>query len=181
MNYAMTMLLAAAGLATTCSPAGAHRLDEYLQATVIDITRQDIAVTLRLTPGADVAYGVIHQIDSNGDGILSPQEQQAYGAWIRQGLSFSINGNPVSLTTGGAAFPSVTTLRTGSGVISLCFHITTSLTPGSYRLVYTNHGSDPDMVYLVNGLLPHDRAIHIQRQQRSVNQSTYELDFTVEP
>ncbi|KON66163.1 hypothetical protein KOEU_01360 [Komagataeibacter europaeus] len=181
MNRARFLWLATVGLATGGSPAHAHRLDEYLQATVIDVTRQHIAVTLQLTPGVDVASGVIHQIDGNGDGILSPQEQQAYVARVRQGLSVAINGNPAVLTTAGAAFPSVATLRTGSGVISLRFHITTRLTPDTYRLTYANHGMGTDTVYLVNGLLPHDPAIHVERQQRSVNQSTYELDFTVAP
>ncbi|GBQ57388.1 hypothetical protein [Komagataeibacter swingsii] len=181
MKYSTAMLLAAAMLAATCGPAGAHRLDEYLQATVIDVTRQHIAVTLRLTPGVDVASTVIHQIDSNGDGILSPQEQQAYVARVRQGVSFSINGKPVSLNSVASVFPSVTALRTGSGVISLHFRIMTSLAPGSYRLAYANRGMGPDTVYLVNGLLPHDPAIHVERQERSVNQSTYALDFTVQP
>ncbi|MBE7729797.1 hypothetical protein [Komagataeibacter sp. FXV3] len=181
MNWARFVWLAMIGLSAARSPAYAHRLDEYLQATVIDVTRQHIAMTLRLTPGVDVASGVINQIDSNADGILSPQEQQAYVARVRQGLSFSINGNPASLTVADATFPSVMTLRTGSGVISLRFHIATRLTPGAYQLAYTNHGVGPDTVYLVNGLLPHDPAIHIERQRRSVNQSTYELDFTVAP
>lgn len=181
MNDATAMLLAAAGLAVTCGPAGAHRLDEYLQATVIDVTRQHVAMTLRLTPGMDVASGVIRQIDGNGDGVLSPQEQQAYVARITRGLSLSINARPVPLTPVAAAFPSVTMLRTGGGVISLRFDITTSLAPGAYRLAYASRGMGPDTVYLVNGLLPHDQAIHIQRQQRSADQSAYELDFTVQP
>ncbi|MBE7619475.1 hypothetical protein GL297_07515 [Komagataeibacter sp. FXV2] len=160
--------------------AQAHRLDEYLQATMIDLHRQHIDISLRLTPGREVAAAVIRQIDSNGDGILSPDEQYAYAGRIARGLKLSLNGHSLPLRTGNAVFPSVAAMRTGDGVIGLHYEATVALAPGAYHLAYANQGQGPDAVYLVNALMPDDPAIHTGGQQRSAEQSSYALDFIVD-
>ncbi|MCE2563579.1 hypothetical protein [Komagataeibacter sp. FNDCF1] len=177
---AMAPVLAAIGLVALAAPAHAHRLDEYLQATVIDVTRQHITLAVRLTPGIEVAPNVIHQIDTNGDGVLSPREQQDYAGQVARELSFSLNGHQVALKVGEAAFPSVAAMRAGDGVITLRFDIGVALGPGPYRLACTSHAMGHDRVYLVNTLLPHDPDIHAGRQWRSADQSSYRLDFTVD-
>ncbi|WP_167331471.1 hypothetical protein [Komagataeibacter swingsii] len=48
-------------------------------------------------------------------------------------------------------------------------------------MAHASHGMGPDTVHLVNSPLPHDPAIHVERQERSVNQSIDALDFTVQP
>ncbi|MFT8789225.1 hypothetical protein [Komagataeibacter saccharivorans] len=179
MRHGRSLLLAAIGFMAAIGSARAHRLDEYMQATVIDVARRHITVTVRLTPGVDVASGVIRQIDSNADGILSAQEQKRYTDRVRQGLQLDLNGHPLSLTVAETLFPPVTTMQTGNGTIILRLDANVELIPGSYRLVYANHGAGTDTVYLVNGLLPHDPAIHIQQQRRSPDQASYGLDFSV--
>jgi len=181
MKYGRPLLPAAAALLVANTPAHAHRLDEYLQATVIDVTRQHVAITVDLTPGVDVAPGVIRAIDRNGDGILSPQERQAYATHVAQGLSLSLDGTPLPLASVATAFPPVAAMRAGNGTIRLRAGATLTLTPGAHRLAYTNLGTAPDTVYLVNALLPRDPTIHVQRQQRTASQASYELDFTVTP
>ena len=68
---ALVTLLIAAWLGTA-GPACAHRLDEYLQATTVAVTRGHVVLRVRLTPGVAVAPAVLAQIDANGDGALSP-------------------------------------------------------------------------------------------------------------
>ncbi|MGX7345353.1 hypothetical protein ACWM9A_05575 [Acetobacter pasteurianus] len=162
------------------APAWAHRLDEYLQATVIDVSRQEIDIVLRLTPGVDVAPQVLHQIDTDGDGGLSAQEQQRYTQHVISQLSLALDGTSLPIKLKDCVFPGMLELQTGRGTISLHLRAQAVLKPGRHKLRYNNQGSGPDTVYLVNALLPHDPAIHIQSQKRLSNQAVYDLDFTVD-
>ncbi|ARW11397.1 hypothetical protein [Acetobacter ascendens] len=168
-----------AGLTAFVAPAWAHRLDEYLLATVIDVSRQKIDVVLRLTPGVDVASPVLHQIDADGDGRFSTQEQQKYAQYVVSRVSLMLDHAYLPLKLRDYVFPSIEELRAGSGTISLHLRAQAVLEPGKHQLRYHNQGAGPDTVYLVNGLLPHDQAVHIQSQKRSSNQAIYDLDFTV--
>ncbi|MFW7266444.1 hypothetical protein ACMAUO_00580 [Gluconacetobacter sp. Hr-1-5] len=170
----------AAMLMAAGAPAQAHRLDEYLQATTIALARQGITLRLRLTPGMDVAQRVIGQIDRNGDGILSPGEQQGYAQRIAGALSLSLNGQSLALHPRAGAFPGLDALKGGAGVIDIVFDVKTALGNGPYRLAYRNGASSLETVWLVNCLLPQDASIHILQQKRSKDQSVYQLDFRVD-
>ncbi|WP_240161998.1 hypothetical protein [Gluconacetobacter azotocaptans] len=135
---------------------------------------------MRLTPGVDVADRVIGQIDRNGDGILSAEEQQAYARRIARSLSFSLNGKSVSLRPEAGAFPTIDAMKGGAGVIDMAFDVKTRLENGNYRLAYRNKASGPETVWLANCLLPQDPSIHVLQQKRSEDQSFYQLDFLVD-
>ncbi|MFT8711388.1 hypothetical protein [Komagataeibacter rhaeticus] len=182
MRRGLSIMLALCGLGAGTPSAQAHRLDEYLQATVIDLTRHEVAVTLRLTPGVDVAPGVIRQIDGNGDGAISPAEQRAYGRAVAGGLSLSLDGRALPLRVRTLAFPSIAAMRAGDGMITLrlAAAVNPAPAPGAHHLVYASHGAGPDAVYLVNALLPRDPGLRVTGQQRSADQSSCQLDFTVD-
>lgn len=156
-----------------------HRLDEYLQATTITLEHDRVLFHVRLTPGVDVAEQIIGQIDRNGDMVLSPDEQTAYAKKIARNLSVSLNGKRTTLRFDGGAFPATTLLRAGTGVVELQFDLPMHMTAGHYRLTYTNAATEPDVVHLVNCLVPQDPAVHVTGQKRSQDQSVYRLDFTV--
>ncbi len=177
MKPKASFLLMLAGLTVCVTPAWAHRLDEYLQATVIEISRQEIDVVLRLTPGVDVASHVLRQIDTDGDDKLSAHEQQQYAQHVVSQVSLMLDHAYLSIKLRDYVFPSVEELRAGSGTINLQLRAQAVLEPGKHKLRYNNQGAGPDTVYLVNALLPHDPAIHIQSQERSSNQAIYDLDF----
>lgn len=128
----------------------------------------------------DVASQVLRQIDANGDGKLSVHEQQQYAHHAVSQVSLMLDHAYLSLKLRDYVFPSVEELRTGSGTISLRLRVHAVLEPGKHQLRYNNQGAGPDTVYLVNVLLPHDAAIHIQSQKRSFNQAVYDLDFSVD-
>ena len=74
-----TKLVAAAALVLFLgAPASAHRLDEYLQATIISVEKDHVQAFMRLIPGVAASSVVIASIDSNGDGVISEAEQRAY-------------------------------------------------------------------------------------------------------
>ncbi|MCE2576553.1 hypothetical protein [Komagataeibacter sp. FNDCR2] len=161
-------------------PAQAHRLDEYLQATTIGLARDGITLRLRLTPGVDMADRVIRQIDRNGDGVMSTEEQRGYAERIAGNLSLSLNGKSVSLRPDAGAFPTIDMMKGGTGLIDIAFDAQGRLGNGPYHLVYRNRPADARTVWLVNCLLPQDPSIHILQQKRSKDQSLYQLDFLVD-
>jgi hypothetical protein len=81
------ILLALAGVAS------AHRLDEYLQATLISVDKHQVQLSMRLIPGVAVSSSVIASIDSNHDGVLSQAEQTAYGEQVLRDLSLTLDGS----------------------------------------------------------------------------------------
>lgn len=77
----MKKILVAAGvmLAASATPASAHRLDEYLQATTVLLTRDHLRLDIRRAPGMAIAKSVLDSIDTNRGGLVGDDEQRAYG------------------------------------------------------------------------------------------------------
>lgn len=65
-------------------PASAHRLDEYLQATILSVEKDRIQAFMRLVPGVAVSSAVLAIIDTNGDGVISDSERHAYAERVLQ-------------------------------------------------------------------------------------------------
>jgi hypothetical protein len=158
-------------------PAGAHRLDEYLQAAILSVEKDRIQAFLRLVPGVAVSSAVIASVDSNGDGILSDTERHAYAERVLRDLSLSVDSHVLNPQLLSVDFPSVTEMKEGLGEIKIEF--AAKLIPGgSHRkIVFENHHQPRISAYLVNCLVPRDRDIQIIAQNRNGNQSIYQLDY----
>jgi hypothetical protein len=156
----------------------AHRLDEYLEATIFSVDSDHVEGSMRLVPGVAVSSAVIGAIDADGDGRFSQSEQQAYAERVLSDLSLSVDGLPLALRLLSCDFPSPGEMKQGIGEIHLAF--TAQLPAGGVnrRLVFENHHQPRMAVYLVNSLVPTDRNIQIAAQSRNQNQSVYALDFT---
>ena len=178
----MKKLLAVAALvlALLPAPAFAHRLDEYLQATIFSIEPDHVDGSMRLVPGVAVFSRVVSGIDTNGDGTISGAEQQAYALRILKDVSLRADGHPLTLHLVSTSFPSMDEMKQGVGEIQIRF--TASLPPGSghRRLIFENHHQSGIAVYLVNCLVPQSDEIRIAGQSRNENQSFYQLDFADE-
>jgi HupE / UreJ protein len=175
------ILIAAAAAAILLSlpiTGFAHRLDEYLQATLLSIEPGRIEGAMRLIPGVAVSSTVISSIDTNSDGILSSVEQHAYAQRVLTDISISIDAQPLSLHLDSFDFPLVEVMKQGTGEILINF--SAELPPGATdrRLIFENHHQSNIAVYLVNSLVPRDPTIQITAQSRNENQSFYQLDFT---
>ena len=88
-------------------PASAHRVDEYLQATIVSVERDRVQFSMRLVPGIAVSSGIIATIDTNHDGIISETERQTYVQRILADLTLSIDGNPLQPQLTSAVFPTM--------------------------------------------------------------------------
>src|SRR6476469_3811496 len=91
---------AAAGLVVAAVIAAgpvvlAHRLDEYLQATRLDVRPDGVLVAIDLTPGAAVAASIITMIDRDGDGLFSRAEEHNYASDVVDSLDVVVDDTRV--------------------------------------------------------------------------------------
>jgi hypothetical protein len=158
-------------------PALAHRLDEYLQGTLISIDKTRLEAQITLTPGVAVFPFVLAGIDTDGDGFISQAEQRAYAGRVLRDLSLSIDGQPLTLHLVAAQFPAIQDMQEGLGEIRIDF--AADLPPGGLnrRLVFENHHQSRIAAYQVNCLVPRDPDIRIVAQNRNYSQSLYRLDY----
>lgn len=173
-----TRLIAAAAILLSLGVgASAHRLDQYLQATMISVEKDRVQVVLRLIPGVVVSSAVLASIDSNGDGVISESERWAYAERVLDDVSITLDGNRLTLRLVSVEFPATEEMKQGLGEIQIGF--TANLPAGgtNRRLVFENHHQNRIAAYLVNCLVPRDRDIRVIAQNRNEQQSLYQLDY----
>jgi hypothetical protein len=175
----MRLSLAAAGaiLLSAGTPSFAHRLDEYLQATMLRVEKDFVGAEIRLTPGVAVFPVVLASIDADADGLISDAEQSAYAERVLRDLSLTIDGDPVRLRLVSSKFAKIEEMKEGLGEIQLEFRA--DLPPGgpNRRLVFKNHHRSGMAAYLINSLVPRDLDIRLTAQNRNEDQSVYQLDY----
>ncbi|HEX3472737.1 MAG TPA: HupE/UreJ family protein, partial [Silvibacterium sp.] len=171
------LIAAAACFLSLGGIASAHRLDEYLQATILSVDKDHIQASMRMIPGVAVSSSVIASIDSNGDGVISPAEQRAYAERVLGDLSLTVDGKSVKPKLVSADFPQIELMREGLGEIHIEF--TADLPHGgpNRRLILENHHQRQNAAYLMNCLVPRDPDIRIVAQNRNERQSFYQLDY----
>jgi hydrogenase/urease accessory protein HupE len=160
------------------APAQAHRLDEYLQQTIVSIDQRQVVLKLYLTAGVNVAPAVLAQIDTDRDGVFSPAEQQAYADRVRQDLTLRLDTRPLVLGPSSSSFPAVSAVSGGLADIRMTMTADLPGSAGTHQLVLTNRHQNWIAVYLVNALAPSDPQINILSQTRNVDQSVYTLKFS---
>jgi len=170
-------MVAGALVLTFATPGFAHRLDEYLQATTISVSRDRVYVQMRFAPGVAVVSTVLDSLDSNANGVISEVEQRAYAERVLHDVSLTIDGERVPLRLVSSSFASVDELRRGLGENTLEFDATLPSGSGNRRLTFTNTHQKRIAAYLVNALVPRDPHIRITSQNRDYAQSSYEMAF----
>jgi hypothetical protein len=157
--------------------AFAHRIDEYLQATLFSLEPGQLRGSMRLVPGVLVAPTVIGGIDSNADGTLSAAEEQVYAQRVLADLSITLDGRSVSPRLLSYSFPTIADMRHGLGEIHIEYAINLPSDRSANALLVTNHHLSRTSVYLMNATVPDDARFRIVAQKRNEQQSSYELDF----
>ena len=164
----------------TPAPAGAHRLDEYLQATrlSIDIGRVDLEIDL--TAGVAVAPEVFGWIDTDRDGRISNAEGEAYARQLLSSVVLSVDGRSVPISLVEIRFPQFQEMSLGVGTIRVRATASVSAAgAGRHRVSYFNAHRSASSVYLVNALVPASPRIRLAGQQRDRAQHGLTLDYTV--
>ncbi|HVY93965.1 MAG TPA: hypothetical protein VHA14_14490 [Bryobacteraceae bacterium] len=160
-----------------CGSAGAHRLDEYLQGTLVAIGRRQVDAEMTLTPGVAVFPAVMAAMDTDGDGMLSPAEQQAYARRVMGDLTLLVDGRAVTPRLGTVRFPDVEDMKEGRGEIRIAFTAGMPSSGGRRILTIENRHLAAISVYQVNALAPRDPDLKIEGQRRNYMQSRYEVEF----
>jgi hypothetical protein len=160
----------------------AHRLDEYLQATIVVIEPDNIRLQINLTPGIAVAEQVLASIDHDRDGIVSTNEAAAYCELVKRDLFVQLDQRNLKLKSTSSYFPGIAEVRTGWGFIQMEFSATPGkLTAGPHSLTIENRHLPGVSVYLINAAQPASGSVQIIKQTRSENQSFGEIEFTFQP
>jgi hypothetical protein len=160
MKTAILLLIAAT--------AFAHRLDEYLQATLVSVEENRVQGQITLTPGVAVYPIVLAAIGSN---------QHAYAERVLQDLSLTIDGRPLTAHLLSSQFPTLDDMKEGRGEIHIEFGADLPSGGGSRKLVLENRHLGRIAAYQVNCLVPRDPKIRIVGQNRNYDQSHYELQY----
>jgi hypothetical protein len=170
-------LAAAAILLLTATDGFAHRLDEYLEATLVSIEKTRVLAQITLTPGIAVYPVVLAEIDTNWDGVISETEQRAYAARVLRDLSLAIDGRPMTPQLVSWQFPTIEAMREGRGEIQIEFRADLPFGGTTRKLIFANHHQSRIAAYQVNCLMPRDPNIQIVAQNRNYSQSFYQLEY----
>ncbi len=99
--------------------ADAHRLDEYLQATLIGVTPDGTDLEIQLTPGVAMLPVLMAMIDQDRDGRISPAEERAYVSRVARDVELRVDGVPAPLSLIESTFPTLEAMRVGLGTIRM--------------------------------------------------------------
>jgi hypothetical protein len=171
------ILPVAAILLLAGTPARAHRLDEYLQGTILTVEKNRMDALITLTPGVAVFPVLIADIDTDGSGSISATEQRAYADRVLADLSLKIDGQPLTPRLLSMEFPGIEEMKEGRGEIRIEFEANLPSGGPNRKLILENHHQSGIAAYQVNCLVPRDRDIRILAQKRNYTQSFYELDY----
>ena len=161
-------------------PLGAHRLDEYLQATRLSVDVDRVGLEIDLTPGVSIAPEVLGWIDTNGDGRISDVEADAYARQMLRSVTLSVDGHPAEIALTENHFSSVEEMNLGVGTIQLrAIARVPAVISGQHRVLFSNMHHPERSVYLVNALVPSDSRIQITGQRRDRAQHDMTLTYDV--
>jgi hypothetical protein len=170
-------LAAAAGLAL---PASAHRLDEYLQATRIDLSSNRVDLEIDLTPGVEVANDVLRLMDANHDDNISTAQGETYARLVLNAVILTVDQQRHEVKLDSVHYPAVSEMKSGTGIIHLKASVEfAALMPGPHQLYYQNQHQTNLSAYLINAYVPRSSAIQIGRQQRDQRQTEIRIDYTL--
>jgi len=154
--------------------AAAHRLDEYLQATLIGVTPDGIDVEIHLTPGVAMLPVLMAVIDQDRDGRISSAEARAYVGRVVREVELRVDGVPAPLSLIDSNFPTVEAMREGLGTIGIKLRAARS----GRELRFENRHLPQVSAYLVNCLAAPSDGLVVGRQKRDEAQRSIEFEYS---
>ncbi len=154
--------------------AAAHRLDEYLQATLIGVTPDGIDVEIQLTPGVRMLPVLMAVIDQDRDGRISLGEERAYVGRVAREVELRVDGVPAPLSVIESKFPALEAMREGLGTIGIKLRTARS----GHELRFENRHLPQVSVYLVNCLAAPSDGLVVGRQERDEAQRSIAFEYS---
>jgi hypothetical protein len=156
--------------------AQAHRLDEYLQSTLISVEQDQVEVEISLTPGVAVLPVVLAMIDRDHNRRISADEERAYAERVLREVALESDGQGIRLTVVGRSFPAVEDMQQGLGTIRLRLR---GERRGGHEMRFVNRHLAGISVYLVNCVLPASGGLKIGRQIRDNLQTEIRFEYSL--
>ena len=154
--------------------AAAHRLDEYLQATLIGVTRDGTDVEIQLTPGVRMLPVLMAVIDQDRDGRISSGEERAYVGRVAREVELRVDGVPAPLSLVESKFPTIEAMREGLGTIQVKLRTARI----GHELRFENRHLPQISAYLVNCLAAPSEGLVVSRQKRDETQRSIEFGYS---
>ena len=154
--------------------AAAHRLDEYLQATLIGVTRGGIEVEIHLTPGVAMLPVWMAVIDRDRDGRISSEEERAYVSRVAREVELRVDGAPAPLSLIESEFPPLAALREGLGTIRIKLRAERR----GRELRFENRHLPQVSAYLVNCLAAPSDGLVVRHQERDAAQRSIAFEYS---
>src|SRR5260370_29610778 len=152
----------------------AHRLDEYLQATLIGVTRDGTDVEIHLTPGVAMLPLLMAVIDQDRDGRISSGEERAYVGRVAREVELRVDGVPAPLALIESNFPTLEAMREGLGTIEIRLRTARS----GHELRFENRHLPQVSAYLVNCLAVPSDGLVVGRQERGEAQRSFGVEYS---
>ena len=178
-----TLTIVAVGLmVATPVDLFAHRLDEYLQAARLTLSRQQVTIEVDMTPGVKLAAETAALLDRNGDGTISQTEAGEYGQTVLKEVVIELDGRAIPMTLARVEVPSRDEIDEGLGTIRLrAVGDTRFVVPGRRLLHFRNDHRPQRSVYLANALVPEDASVRVVSQTRDARQQSVHIEYEVGP
>jgi len=154
--------------------AAAHQLDEYLQATLIGVTRDGIDVEIQLTPGVAVLPMLMAVIDRDRDGRISVEEERVYAARVAREVELRVDGVPAALSLMESTFPALEAMREGLGTIRMKLRATRT----GHTLRFENRHLPQISAYLVICLAAPADGLVVSGQERDEAQRSIVFEYS---
>jgi len=154
--------------------ASAHRLDEYLQATLIGVTPDGIDLEIHLTPGVAMLPVLMAVIDQDRDGQISPGEARSYVGRVAREVELRVDGAPAPLSLIESRIPALEAMREGLGTIVIKLRTARS----GRELRFENRHLPQVSVYLVNCLAAPSDGLVVRRQKRDEAQRSIAFEYS---
>ena len=154
--------------------APAHRLDEYLQASLIGVSRDNTDVEIHLTPGVAMLPIWMAVVDQDRDGRISTEEERAYVDRVIREVELRVDGVPAPLSPIESTFPTIEVLREGLGTVRMKLRARRS----GHNLRFENRHLPQISAYLVNCLAAPSDGLVVSRQVRDEAQRSISFDYS---
>lgn len=111
LAHSAIALIALVVLLCLTQPVSAHPADEINERDLVHLNADGMTVEMTVSAGALTLRRPWADADTNGDGVLDAQEQEAYGAMLARGMLLTTDGVPTPLAYVPGTLAMKTTLR----------------------------------------------------------------------
>lgn len=178
---ALAWWLALIGLTIVATPAGAHPLDEYIQATYVTVSPGTATVELKLSPGVLVVPSVLTRLDPDGDQQIADTDARAYADDLLRQVTLRVDGTALPLTINDLQVPTYQLTQAGYGtlVVRALAALPAAADGSSHELTVRNANTADNPRFQINAFVSDHTAVTLGPQQRDSEQRQLEVTFTL--